>query len=69
MDKFIGFDIDNKKTIACVIQQGQGAERVVFKGKSATYLSLGGPIHVRFSAARACRSSISAQMSFCTLRE
>ena len=22
MDKFIGFDIDNKKTIACVVQKG-----------------------------------------------
>lgn len=23
MDKFIGFDIDNKKTVACVVQEGQ----------------------------------------------
>jgi len=23
MDKFIGFDIDNKKTVACVVQKGQ----------------------------------------------
>ena len=23
MDKFIGFDIDNKKTLACVVQKGR----------------------------------------------
>ena len=23
MDKYIGFDIDNKKTVACVVQKGK----------------------------------------------
>ena len=31
MDKYIGFDIDSKKTVACVVQEGQKDRFVTLK--------------------------------------
>jgi hypothetical protein len=31
VDKYIGFDIDNKKTVACVVQKGERDRYTTFK--------------------------------------
>ncbi len=31
MDKYIGFDIDSKKTVACVVQKGEKDRYTTFK--------------------------------------
>ena len=30
MDKYIGFDIDSKKTVACVVQKGEKDRYAIF---------------------------------------
>ncbi len=37
MGKYIGFDIDSKKTVACVIQKGEKDRYANFKTDSDTF--------------------------------
>ena len=35
MDKYIGFDIDSKKTVACIVQKGEKDRYTTFKTDKA----------------------------------
>jgi len=39
MDKYIGLDIDSKKTVACVVQKGEKERYITFKTEIDRHLS------------------------------
>jgi hypothetical protein len=53
MDKYIGFDIDSKKTVACIVQKGERDRYTTFKtdiGQMKSFLQQPSRLHVRFIA-------------------